>query len=136
MERHLHSAAKLMLVLAAVNVVLGAAACYFLHTTRVVDFSRNSNEFFRSTPLYGILALATLIYGLVLAGPLLVAGLALIRLTPWAQGAATLVATFALLLFPLGTLVGGYALWVLMADETSLLFDYRAKSDRNILRSR
>lgn len=136
MERHLHSVAKLMLVLAALNVALCLIAYFWLSTTRVVDFTHNSNDFFRSTPLYGVIALAILGYGVVVAGPLLVAGLGLIRMTPWAQGVATLVATFTLLLVPLGTLVGGYALWVLMADETALMFDYRAKSERNILKSR
>lgn len=125
-----------MLALAAVNVALGLIAYYLLSRTRILDFPHLPADFFRSTPLYGIVALAMLIYGLALAVPLLAAALALRRMAPWAQGAATLVATFTLLLIPFGTLVGSYALWVLLADETSLLFDYRAKSERNASNSR
>lgn len=125
-----------MLVLAALNVILCLVAYYLLSTTRILDFSHFPAGFFRATPLYAIVALAMLIYGAALAGPLLATALALMRMTGWAQGAATLVATFTLLLVPFGTLVGGYALWVLLADETSLLFDYRAKSERNASSSR
>ncbi len=136
MERHLLLAAKLMLVLAGVNLILCGVAYYLLTTTRLVDFSHSYNDFIRATPLPSVVALVMLGYGLIIVGPLVIAGLSLLRMTPWAQGVSTLVATFTLLQFPLGTLLGGYVLWVLMADETALMFDYRAKSERRIAKSR
>jgi hypothetical protein len=60
----------------------------------------------------------------------------MLRMSPWAPGVGTLVSTFTLLWFPLGTVAGGYALWVLLSDETSLMFDYQAKSDRNTSKRR
>ncbi|MCX6622206.1 MAG: hypothetical protein NTY38_14285 [Acidobacteria bacterium] len=136
MERHLRIAGILFLVLAGVNVGICLLAYYFGDAAHLVDFSRSPNDFFVSTPLLAFLAFLMLVYSLILVVPLVITGVAILRMTSWAQGVATLVSTFTLLSIPLGTVVGGYALWVLMADETALIFRYQAKSDRSMSKSR
>jgi hypothetical protein len=50
-------------------------------------------------------------------------GLPLRRRRPWARLAALMLATVDLLLFPYGTALGGYVLWVLLGEGPKRLFD-------------
>jgi hypothetical protein len=67
---------------------------------------------------------ATLIGGLVagLAIPALVAGIGVLARKSWARILGVIVSVFALLSFPIGTLVGGYAIFVLMQDAATSYF--------------
>ena len=58
---------------------------------------------------------------LVIGIPNLVAGLALLRQKPWARILALVLAVLALSSFPLGTVAGGYTIWVLTQKETEQL---------------
>ncbi len=54
----------------------------------------------------------------LLAGPLnLIGGIGLLKKKSWAWGLVWVLACMSLLSFPLGTLLGGYALWVLTRSE-------------------
>jgi len=58
----------------------------------------------------------------VLALPGLVAGLGLLARKPWARILALVVAVLNLLNFPLGTVIGLYAGWVLLQDSANDYF--------------
>lgn len=73
-------------------------------------------------------AAAVPVIGLILMGivavmsiPLLTVGRALLRLDPWGRTMGTVVSALCLLLFPVGTVLGAYALWVLLQEETGRL---------------
>jgi uncharacterized membrane protein (DUF2068 family) len=73
--------------------------------------------------------LITGIVGAVIAGvlcvvalPSIVAGFGLLRFKSWARYLTLVLAFFDLFAFPVGTLVGGYSLWVLLQEETTKLF--------------
>lgn len=54
----------------------------------------------------------------LLAGPLnLIGGIGLLKKKSWAWGLVWVLACMSLLSFPIGTLLGGYALWVLTRSE-------------------
>jgi len=57
-------------------------------------------------------ALAAFIYPI----PGFIAGLALVLGKPWGRGLMFALSLVLLLAFPLGTLLGGYSLWVLLTD--------------------
>jgi hypothetical protein len=54
----------------------------------------------------------------LLSVPTLVAGWGLLRRKHWARMLTLILSFLNLLNFPLGTLLGGYSIWVLMQDES------------------
>jgi len=54
----------------------------------------------------------------LLSVPSLVGGWGLLKRRPWARMLVLIVSFLNLLNVPLGTLVGGYSIWVLMNDES------------------
>jgi hypothetical protein len=54
----------------------------------------------------------------LLSVPALVGGWGLLKRRPWARMLVLIVSFLNILNFPLGTLVGGYSIWVLMSDES------------------
>jgi hypothetical protein len=69
----------------------------------------------------GLLALVAgfvaVVMGL-LSVPSLVGGWGLLKRRPWARMLVLIVSFFDLLNFPIGSLLGGYSIWVLMNDES------------------
>jgi hypothetical protein len=59
----------------------------------------------------------------VLSAPALFAGFGLLRRRPWARVLALVLGTLELFHVPLGTVIGGYTLYVLLQDATRLHFD-------------
>ena len=57
----------------------------------------------------------------LLALPQLVAGFGLLAGKNWARYVLIVTSAISLLGFPIGTLLGGYALWVLTNSETKLI---------------
>jgi len=68
---------------------------------------------------------ATLVAGLLalLALPGLAAGIGLLARQKWARILAIVVAVLGLLNFPIGTLIGAYAIWVLLQDAATAYFE-------------
>ena len=67
----------------------------------------------------------TSIVGLSIAGPFLllealkiVGGIALLRRQPWARILVLILSFLSLIMIPIGTAYGIYAIWVLMKDDT------------------
>ena len=74
----------------------------------------------------------TSIVGLSIAGPMLliealkiVAGIALLQRLPWARILVLILSFLSLLMIPIGTAYGIYAIWVLMKDDTVRLLAVR-----------
>lgn len=69
----------------------------------------------------GIIVLLAAFIAVVLAllsVPALVGGWGLLKRRPWARMLVLIVSFLNLLNFPLGTILGGYSIWVLMNDES------------------
>jgi len=68
----------------------------------------------------GILALVAafvMVLLSLLSIPALVGGWGLLKRRPWARLMVLIVSFLSLPGFPVGTLIGGYSIWVLMSDE-------------------
>lgn len=76
-----------------------------------------------SIPLDRLLAAIAIVYSLVMAVPITVAGRGILNWQPWAKTLGMLVSAVNMLLFPIGTGVGVYALWVLTDESTEFLFN-------------
>jgi uncharacterized membrane protein (DUF2068 family) len=77
---------------------------------------------------------ATLVSGLlgVLSIPGIIAGYGLLRRRMWARYLALVIGFLSLFNVPLGTLVGGYTIWVLLPEESAAEFrsGHRGNSTR------
>jgi hypothetical protein len=59
---------------------------------------------------------------LIVSLPGLITGFGLLSYKPWARIVGIVLAVLQLLHFPLGTVFGIYALWVLLNNETERMF--------------
>jgi hypothetical protein len=66
---------------------------------------------------------------ILLSVPGVVAGIGLLSFKPWARILAIILSVLNLPGFPIGTLVGIYALWALLDSESSRLFEGTAQLD-------
>ena len=70
----------------------------------------------------GVLLASSAIFHIVLAVPCIVAGIHLRSYTEWARGVLIVTSALNILNIPIGSIVGAYGLWVLLAEETDPLF--------------
>jgi ABC-type Fe3+ transport system permease subunit len=71
---------------------------------------------------FAVMALTVGAMMLVLALPGLVAGYGLVTARPWGRIAGLVIGILALIMFPIGTLLGVYALFVLMQQRAEAYF--------------
>jgi len=81
-----------------------------------------------SFPLFGFVANAIMLVMLILAVPMVVIGVGLLRFRAWARWGGTVLSVFSLLHFPLGTTAGIYALSLLTSQDIDPLFNPRFAS--------
>lgn len=67
---------------------------------------------------------------LLVSLPGVIAGIGLIRFKPWSRMLAMVIAVFSLFSFPIGTALGIYALWVLLANDSKKLLESANKRVR------
>jgi hypothetical protein len=75
----------------------------------------------------GIIGPAVGLFLFLLALPSIVGGVGLLKGRSWARILVLILGIFNLVDFPVGTIIGIYTLWVLLNQETALLFDGDAK---------
>ena len=116
MDKHVTAVAALFIAFGALGVFLG-----LIILVAIVGggFASGDEE----------ARLITGIIGPAVAGPLLlfaalqvVGGLALLQKRPWARILVLILSFLSLLIIPIGTAYGIYAIWVLMNDDTVRLF--------------
>jgi hypothetical protein len=76
-------------------------------------------------PLIGFMVIGWMWLMLILAIPAMVLGFGLLSMRPWARSLGTVIAILELMNFPIGTVIGIYALWVLMSSDVDPLFSPR-----------
>ena len=74
-------------------------------------------------PILSMIGGALAIFLLLLSVPSIVAGIGLLRLSPWPRILGIVVSALHLFNIPIGTALGIYGLWVLLSNETVSLFE-------------
>lgn len=124
MEQHLKILGVLYIVLGALGI-LGALVmlAVFGGIAGVVGMVAHQEPDARiAVPIVAAIGIGLFFSMLVLSLPGLVAGYGLLRFRPWARVLGIVLSALNLLSAPLGTLLGAYGLWVLLSEETELLF--------------
>jgi hypothetical protein len=115
MRAHLHFTAFLFLLSGAV-FALAAVTAPSLFTATATALAQSGEEGAEvGAALVAWMGRTVTIGGAVLALPSLLCGWGLLRRSPWARWLGILLAALAVVQVPIGTIVGGYILWVLLA---------------------
>lgn len=124
MKRHADFLSVLYLTWGAIFTIVGLAGLAL--TAGAIAIARDSGPVRVGSDLaasltavtLGVLAVIALLWGVLH----LWLGAALRRYQPWARLLSLGLAVINLVLFPFGTALGGYALWVLLTDEGRRLY--------------
>jgi hypothetical protein len=103
-----------------VMLTLGGAA-------GIVGAAADAEDAAIAIPIIGITGMALVVVALALSLPGLLAGWGLLQFKPWARILALVLAIINLFNIPVGTVVGIYALWVLLNKDTEPLFSGSAR---------
>ena len=74
-------------------------------------------------PIIGLTGLALVLIVVITSLPAVIIGYGLFRLRPWSRIAGIVLSIVSLLMFPFGTPLGVYGLWVLFSREGQTLFE-------------
>ncbi|MCU0647345.1 MAG: hypothetical protein MUF00_05090 [Gemmatimonadaceae bacterium] len=119
MHTHVRIVALLQIARAAL-IGLGAIGSFFGMALGALG-SLAVGDLFTSFGLGLGAVLSALIMGTIAVASLVV-GLGLLAHKSWARYVAILLSMLSLFNWPVGTILGGYSLWVLFHDETKRLF--------------
>jgi hypothetical protein len=90
--------------------------------TGIVGLNADPRDAAIALPIIGIAGTALIVLLLVLSLPGLLTGIGLLKFQPWARIVGIVLGVLHLINIPVGTVIGIYALWVLLSKETETLF--------------
>jgi hypothetical protein len=73
-------------------------------------------------PIIGLTGMALVTFAILTSLPAIIIGFGLLRFRPWARVGGIVMAVVSLMMFPFGTILGVYGLWVLFSAEGERLF--------------
>ena len=117
MKKHVTLVAALQIGFSAMGII-GATVMFFIFSF--------AGSFVNDVEVAGTVMkfLGTFLPSMILLMSLLglVAGIGLLGFQRWARLLAMVLAAIGCFVFPVGTIIGVYSLWVLMQDESAKLF--------------
>jgi len=116
MKQHVQIVAWLHIVFGGLGVLIGM---FLFSLMTGLGLAVDDPEANTVMPIIG----TVLGYFLVaVSAPDIIAGIFLLKYKNWARYLAIIIAFFDLLLFPIGTIIAIYVLWVLFNEDTARLF--------------
>ncbi len=112
MERHINLVAYLHIAYGALLVL--SAIFVFVVISGSGALSGDAGAFAITTGIAGIIGTILI----VLAIPAFIVGFGLLRRHDWSRVLTIIMSIIYLFSVPIGTIIGGYSLWVMMQDET------------------
>jgi hypothetical protein len=82
-----------------------------------------------ASSILGPIAVGIVFLNVLLAIPMVMTGMGLLRIQGWARTMGMVVCALAIISIPVGTMIGAYGMWVLTSMEVEPLFENRG--DRN-----
>lgn len=115
MNKHINLVGFLYLVWGAMGALALLAQLFlFLFGSSVLAFEDG-----QAGMVFGTIGLVVIIFAAIASIPNLFIGWGLIKHRSWARMATFIWSALNLFAFPFGTLLGGYALWVMLQPDTS-----------------
>ena len=123
MDTHVKVLGVLYLVLSAIGILAALFIMVTLGgTAGIVGAAADPEDARIAIPIIGITGAAVVVILLALSLPGVLAGWGLLNFRPWARILGIVLAILHLFNIPFGTILGIYALWVLLNKDTERLF--------------
>ncbi|HEX2443596.1 MAG TPA: hypothetical protein VHJ77_06585 [Vicinamibacterales bacterium] len=122
METHVKVLGVLHIVLGALGIFCALILMVVLGGAVTAVAAEGDPDAAFAIPILGITGGAMVAFLVLASLPGMAAGWGLIKFRPWARILALVLSILALILFPFGTLIGIYGLWVLLNKDTERLF--------------
>ncbi|MHC4656858.1 MAG: bifunctional serine/threonine protein kinase/MFS transporter [Planctomycetota bacterium] len=116
MEKHITIVAVLSLVFGTIGILVGIAAFVAISGGGLISQDPTAMN------VTGIVGTGVFGFFLLMWGPEVIAGIGLLKRRNWARILGLILAIPDLMIVPIGTAIGIYAIWVLLNDETFKLF--------------
>ncbi|MBI3964423.1 MAG: hypothetical protein HY329_02220 [Chloroflexi bacterium] len=124
MRSHVKALGVLYLVLGVLGVLVAILAVIVLGgAAGIVSTAADPQDAAVAVPILGIVGSMVALVLLVLSAPSIIVGYGLLKARPWARIGGIVLSILNLAGFPVGTIIGIYGLWVLLAANTKMLFD-------------
>lgn len=128
MDKHVRTLALLNIVAGILGMLVAIAVLYFFGgKDGLLGISPSEKEAggipLIAMPIAGLYGFGISIFMILLAAPMVISGIGLLKFEPWARWVGIATNGLNILNVPMGTLLGMYALWVLMSEEVEPLFD-------------
>jgi hypothetical protein len=115
MDTHVKALGTANILFGVFGVLLGAIV--FIFYGGPIGMYRTMDD-----DILGLLLAGSVVFHMLLAIPCILVGIFLRSLTEWSRSLAIVVSALNLLNVPLGCILGGYGVWVLLTPETDPLF--------------
>jgi hypothetical protein len=128
MQSHVKAVAILHIVFGVLGIIGGLIAMLVLGgIAGIAAMADKSGDALIAVPILG--AIATFVFALafLLSIPGIIAGVGLLQFRPWARTLMIVLSAIHIFNFPVGTALGVYGLWALLAPETTALFNRQAR---------
>jgi hypothetical protein len=122
METHV----KVLAILNMISGALGLCGAFMLMVVFGISASAvgisNDPDAALALPIIGLTGMALVTFAVAMSLPAILIGYGLYRFRPWARVGGIVLSIVSLIVFPFGTLLGAYGLWVLFSTEGERLF--------------
>jgi hypothetical protein len=118
MDTHVRRLGSISILFGVVSLVVGLLLLVVYGGPRGLYYSFNDT-------VLGFLVSGTTLFHLLLAIPCIIGGVAVRNYSEWARSLMIVACALNILNPPLGSILGGYGLWVLLTPETEPLFSDR-----------
>ena len=122
MQTHVKVVGVLYIVLSALALLVALGVGAMFGIAGIAGAAADSEDAALALPIIGLTGGMITAFLVVMALPGLIAGFGLLAYKSWARILAIVLSALQLLGFPIGTIFGIYALWVLLNKDTERLF--------------
>ena len=123
METHVKVLGTLQIVLGALGLLAAIVLVIVFGVASGVVAAVDDPDAAIALPIIGLTGTALVAFLVLLSLPTVIAGIGLLRLRPWARIAGIVLSILGLMMFPFGTIVGVYGIWVLFSKDAERLFE-------------
>jgi hypothetical protein len=122
MDRHVRALSVLYIAGGIAGAILGIISLFMMGSISNLLIALFSTKRIMSVPFAAIYLTAVAWVSVLVAIPAVISGWGLRGYHDWARMMGMVVAVMLVVSFPVGSLIGLYAIWVLLSPETEYLF--------------
>jgi hypothetical protein len=126
-DQHVRILGAMLIMFGVMGALLAlvAMALFGSPFSLIIDASQAGTGESLNLPMVEILGSVLMLVALVLAVPMVIAGMGLRQFRPWSRELTMVVCALMLAEFPIGTLLAVYGFWVVLSPEVEPLFSPR-----------